>query len=273
LGHRFLLSPTGTTLELFDLATKRSDSIEVQLVGANRGSHSEGLDRVAFTSAYFSANDPHGLLRSLPNYAQARYRQVWPGIDVVYYGNRNQLEYDMRVAPKADPNAIRIKLIGKYRFALSSAGDLELQTPYGLVTHRRPLAFQIVDHQRKEVRASYALLAANEVRIQLGKYDRSQELVIDPTLTVSSPTVSAPVSAVAFDGAGNMFAAASNGAGTSAVIAANSTGAVLNVGTFVGADTLSGITVTGSGIAERVYFTGSTSSTSFFASAAPIKAN
>src|ERR1700737_2780941 len=140
LGHRVLLSPTGTTLELFDCATKRSDSVEVQLVGANRHSHSEGLDRVAFTSAYFSANDPDGLLRSLPNYAQARYRQVWPGIDVVYYGNRNQLEYDMRVAPQADPNAIRIKLTGKYRFVLHSAGDLELQTPYGLLTHHRPLA-------------------------------------------------------------------------------------------------------------------------------------
>jgi uncharacterized repeat protein (TIGR01451 family) len=272
LGHKFLVSPTGTTLQLFDLATKRSDSVEVQLVGANRSSRGEGLDRVAFTSAYFSANDPQGLLRSLPNYAKAQYRQVWPGIDVLYYGNRNQLEYDMRVAPQADPSAIRIKLAGKYRFALNPAGDLELQTPYGLVTHHRPLAFQTIDHQRKEVRASYALVAANEVRIQLGKYDRSQELVIDPTLSVSSPIVSAPITAVAFDAAGNMFVAASNGVGTSAIIAASPAGTVYNVGTFVGADTAAGIAVTGSGIAERVYVTGSASSTSFFTTASAYQA-
>jgi len=267
LGHEFLVSPTGTTLQLFDVATKRSDSVELQLVGANRFSRGEGLDRVAFTSAYFSANDPQGLLRSLPNYARARYRQVWPGIDVVYYGNRNQLEYDLHVAPQADPKSIRIRLTGKYRFALNSAGDLELQTPYGLVTHHRPLAFQTIDHQRREVQAGYTLVAANEVRIQLGKYDRSQELVIDPTLSVASPTVSAPITAVAFDAAGNMFVAASNGVGTSAIIAANSAGTVLNVGTFVGADTASGIAVTGSGVSERVYATGASSSTSFFTSA------
>jgi uncharacterized repeat protein (TIGR01451 family) len=267
LGHRFLLSPTGTTLELFDVAAKRSESVEVQLVGANRSSRGEGLDRVAFTSAYFSADDPQGLLRSLPNYAQARYRQVWPGIDVVYYGNRTQLEYDMRVAPGADPNAIRIKLTGKYRFALNSAGDLELQTPYGLVTHHRPLAFQIIDHERKEVRASYTLIAANEVRIQLGKYDRSQELVIDPTLTVSSPTVSAPITAVAFDPAGNMFVAAANGVGTIAILAVTPSGVLINQGTFPGADTAAGIAVTGSGSTAQVYVTGASSSTTFFTSA------
>jgi hypothetical protein len=65
----------------------------------------EGLDRVAFTSAYFTSKDPQGLLRSLPNYAKARYREIWPGIDVVYYGNRDKLEYDLVLAPHADPRS------------------------------------------------------------------------------------------------------------------------------------------------------------------------
>ena len=185
-GHKFLLSPGGATLELFDAGTKSSHAVQLQLVGANPSSTAEALDRVAFTSAYFTANDPKGLLRNLPNYAKVRYRGVWPGIDVVYYGNRDQLEYDMVVAPQADPHSITIKLTGESRFALNSAGDLELQTPYGTVTHHRPLAFQLIDHRRKEVPAGYNLVAANEVRIQLGEYDRSHELVIDPTLAISS---------------------------------------------------------------------------------------
>ena len=98
-GHKFLLSPGGVTLQLFDPATKSSQPgskssqvVQLQLVGANPSSSGQGLDRVAFTSAYFSADDPKGLLRSLPNYAKARYHDVWPGIDVVYYGNRDRLE-------------------------------------------------------------------------------------------------------------------------------------------------------------------------------------
>ncbi len=159
----------------------------MQLVGANPSSPAEGLDRVAFTSAYFTSNDPKGLLESLPNYAKVRYRGVWPGIDVVYYGNRDQLEYDMVVAPQADPNSITIKLTGESRFALNSAGDLELQTPYGTVTHHRPLAFQMIDHQRKEVPAGYNLVATDEVRIQLGEYDRSRRTGDRPHLSHFQP--------------------------------------------------------------------------------------
>ena len=126
-GHKFLLSPTGATLELFDAGTKSSHSVQLQLVGASLASPGQGLDRVAFTSAYFSADDPKGLLRSLPNYAKVRYREIWPGIDIVYYGNRNELEYDMVLSPQADPDSIRIKLTAESRFALNSAGDLELR--------------------------------------------------------------------------------------------------------------------------------------------------
>ena len=264
LGHKFLLSSTGATLQLFDRGSKSSHSVQLQLMGANPSSRAEGLDRVAFTSAYFTSLDPDGNLRNLPNYSKVRYPQVWPGIDVVYYGNRDQLEYDMVLAPHADPQSIRLKLTGESRFVLNSAGDLELQTSYGKVIHHRPLAFQIIDHQRKEIRASYALLADNEVRVQLGNYDRNRELVIDPTLTVSSPTVGAPITAVAFDGAGNIFFAAANGVGTTAIFAANSSGALINQGTYIGADTATGLAVTGSGATAVVYFTGSTSSSALF---------
>src|SRR5580704_9410649 len=254
-GHKFLLSPGGATLELFDAGTKSSHSVQLQLVGANPSAPVQGLDRVAFTSAYFSSNDPNGLLRSLPNFAKARYHDVWPGIDVVYYGNRDKLEYDMVLAPQADPDTIRIKLTAESRFALNSAGDLELQTPYGTVTHHRPLAFQVMDHQRKEVRAGYTLVAANEVRIQLGDYDRSRELVIDPTLAISSPTINSPVTAVlaGVDSGGNIYAAVAGGQGSVVILAFSPNGSPQNQGTILGADTTAGMVVTSAG---KVYLTG-----------------
>src|SRR5579864_7998626 len=261
-GHKFLLSPSGATLQLFDARSKNPHSVQMQLVGASRASRGEGQDRVAFTSAYFSANDPQGLQRSLPNFAKARYREVWPGIDVIYYGNRDKLEYDMVVAPQADPRSIRIKLTGESYFSLNSAGDLELRTPYGIVTHHRPVAFQVVDHQRREVRAGYNLVDNNEVRIQLGEYDRSRELVIDPTLAISSPNIVSPVTAVlaGVDGAGNIYTTVADGQGSIFILAFGSNGVVINQGTIVGADTAAGMVVTNAG---NVYLTGSASGTSF----------
>ncbi len=260
-GHKFLLSPSGATVELFNPETKRPYSVKLQMVGSHPSAPAQALDRVAFTSSYFTADDPRGLLRNLPNFAKVRYREAWPGIDIVYYGNRDKLEYDMIVAPQADPRSITIKLTGESRFALNAAGDLELQTPYGTVTHHRPLAFQMIDHQRKEVPAGYSLLAANEVRIQLGEYDRSHELVIDPTLTLSSPTISSPANGVlaGVDGSGNIYAAVATGQGSVAIVAFNSAGAVQNQGTIVGADTVGGMVVTG----NKVYLTGAASGTSF----------
>src|SRR4029077_17336839 len=125
---------------------------------------------------------------------------------------------------RADPDSITIKLTGESRFALNSAGDLELQTPYGTVTHHRPLAFQVIDNHRKEISAGYNLVAANEVRVKLGEYDRSHELVIDPTLAISSPTISgggAAINAVlaGVDGAGNIYAAVSANLGSISIFA------------------------------------------------------
>ena len=262
LGHRFLLSRAGATLKFSDAQTKSSHSVQLLLVGANSASHGEGLERLASTNSYFTANDPQGRLRNLPNYAKVRYGQVWPGIDVVYYGNRDKLEYDLLVAPGADPNSIRLRLSAESRFSLNPAGDLELQTPYGTVTHHKPLAFQMIDHKRKDVDARYAL-AGDEVRIQLGEFDHSRELVIDPTLAISSPTIVSPVTAVqaGVDGAGNIYTAVSDGQGNLFMLAFDSLGNPSpNEATILGVDTVSGMAVRSAG---QVYVTGATSSTSF----------
>jgi uncharacterized repeat protein (TIGR01451 family) len=258
--HKFLLSSTGARLEIFDAATKSAETVQFQFVGANASAAGQGLDKVAFNSAHFMASDKEGLLRNLPNYSKVLYRQVWPGIDVLYYGNRNKLEYDLIVAAGANPDAIKIKLLAQNRFSLTPAGDLLVQTRNGTVTQHKPLVYQMVDKQRKEVAASYEFAGADEVRIRLGKYDRARELVIDPTLTLSSPTVTLPVSAIAVDPSGNIYVAGTNGGGTVTVLKFDPIGTPLVEGDFL-ADTVGGLAVTPS---ATVYLSGSVSSTNFF---------
>src|SRR6266404_4641133 len=124
LNHKFLLSATGARLEIFDAATKSVQTVQLQFVGANVSAAGQGLEKTAFRSAHFSASDKGGLQRNLPNYSKVLYRHVWPGIDVLYYGNRNKLEYDLVVAAGANPDAIKIKLLAQNHFSLTPAGDL-----------------------------------------------------------------------------------------------------------------------------------------------------
>ncbi len=259
LNHKFLLSSAGARLEIFDAATKSVEPVQLQFVGANASAAGQGLEKVAFTSAYFSASDKEGLQRNLPNYSKVLYRQVWPGIDVLYYGNREKLEYDLIVAAGADPDAIKIKLLANNHFSLTPAGDLVVQTRNGTVTQHKPLVYQMVDRERREVAATYEFSGADEVRIRLGKYDRARELVIDPTLALSSPTISVPITSMAVDTAGNIYAGAVNGTGLIAVIKFDPLGTPFRQGNFF-ADTLGGLTLDTQG---TVYVTGSTSNVNF----------
>jgi uncharacterized repeat protein (TIGR01451 family) len=260
LDHKFLLSAAGVRLEIFDPTTKSVEPIQLQFVGANASSAGQGLEKTAFNSAHFSASDKEGRQRNLPNYSKVLYRQVWPGIDVLYYGNRDRLEYDLIVAAGARPDAIKIKLLAQNHFSLTPAGDLLVQTRNGRVTQHKPLVYQMVDRQRKEVAATYEFAGADEVRIRLGKYDRTRELVIDPTLTLSSPTVKSPVSAIAVDPSGNIYVALFNGTQNISVLKFDPNGSPLIEGDFF-ASSAAGITVTSAG---TVYLTGSSSDTNFF---------
>src|SRR5260370_592926 len=145
LNHKFFLSATGARLEIFDAATKSVEPVQLQFVGANASAAVQGLQKTAFSSAHFSASDKEGLQRNLPNYSKVLYRQVWPGIDVLYYGNRNRLEYDLILAAGANPDAIKIKLLAANHFFLTRAGDLVVQTRICSATQHKPWIYQRID--------------------------------------------------------------------------------------------------------------------------------
>jgi hypothetical protein len=119
---------------------------------------------------------------------QVRYAQVYPGIDVVYYGNDRRLEYDFVVAPGTSPDAIALRFAGTDGVEIEAAsGDLLLHTPAGVVRHQRPIAFQAArDGTREPVEAAYVEREDGSLRIEVGEYDTTRELTIDPVLVFST---------------------------------------------------------------------------------------
>ena len=135
---------------------------------------------------YFIGNDPDKWRTNVPTYAKVQYQDVYPGVDLVYYGNQRQLEYDLVVGPGADPAAIALSFEGVKGLRIDAQGDLVLDTPGGEVRQHKPLVYQEVDGVRREIAGAYVLNAERQVGFQVAAYDASQPLIIDPVLVYST---------------------------------------------------------------------------------------
>jgi|GEM_PF-2394212 len=142
-----------------------------------------GLDRKDSVSHYYLGSDPSRWLSAVPHYGRVEAKGVYPGIDMVYYGDGNRLEYDFVVAPGADPNRIEISFAGIDALRVDpSTGDLIYSTPAGEIANRKPRVYQDVDGRRVEVAGAYRLLSKTSAGFSLGDYDRSRPLTIDPVV-------------------------------------------------------------------------------------------
>ena len=101
-------------------------------------------------SNYLLGNDPSQWHTSVPNYGGVKYQGVYPGIDLVYYGNQRQLEYDFVVSPGADPRRIRLGFQGADKLEVDAQGDLVLHTATGVIRQRKPVVYQEVEGLRRE---------------------------------------------------------------------------------------------------------------------------
>ena len=159
-----------------------SSVIRLRLLGSAPAVSVTGQSLLGGTSNYFLGNNPRNWHTRIPNYARVRYHQVYPGIDLVYYGRQGELENDFVVSAGSDPNSIRIGLEGVDGLRLAPSGDLVLKVGGGKVYLRQPRAYQ----GKQEVPVHYVLEARNKVGFKLGRYDRRQQLVIDPVLAYST---------------------------------------------------------------------------------------
>jgi Beta-propeller repeat len=163
----------------------RSSVLRMRPLGARPAESLEPETTLPGRSHYLSATAPGESLTDVPRYAKVRARGIYPGIDLVYYGQGKTLEYDFVVAPGADPDRIRLELEGAESLRLDDAGNLRLGLGGGELIQPAPVLYQEVDGERRTVPGRF-LLAGNTVGFEVGAYDRSLPLVIDPMVVWAS---------------------------------------------------------------------------------------
>ena len=161
----------------------RAVSLDWRLIGADREATLEGLDPLEAKSSYFIGRGREDWRIGVPHFARARARQVYPGVDAVWYANGRNLEYDFVVAPGADPSRIRLRLDGGSSPQLTAEGDLIVNAGGLTIRQHSPEVYQQIDGRRVQVAAAYKLGRNGEVGFTLGAYDPSHALVIDPVFS------------------------------------------------------------------------------------------
>ena len=205
-GYLLFLTPTETVMALENGRTHRRGKenpearttvdedeprpsrsiIRMRLEGANPTPDIQGLGELKSRSNYFKGSDPAQWRTDIPSYARVRYGQIYPGIDMVFYGDQRQLEYDFVVAPGANPDVIKLAFKGIDDFEVNRMGELLMHTARGLIQQKKPIAYQEVNGIKEEVSVDYVVKGVNRIGYQLGYYDRSKPLIIDPVLIYST---------------------------------------------------------------------------------------
>ena len=257
--------------------------VRLSFAGGAAAPSIEALDRLPGRVNYYVGPEPRAWRTDIPVFGRVRYTDVYPGIDVVVYGNQRQLEYDFVVAPGADPGAIRIRIDGADAVTIDAAGDVTIRRGARTIVQRTPVVYQERDGRRDLVTARYRLAAAHELVVDVGAYDRGRALVIDPIVVYSARVGLGTASAIAVDGAGHAyFGGANTGAFNNEYPMVNAAfprrmsglaeifvtrlspdGATLIYSTYIGSanqDFLNGIATDGAG---NAYITGGTRSSSY----------
>jgi hypothetical protein len=232
-GYALGLSPGVATLSLQRMG-KRANSIlmpvsmhgalpeplntsqlELRLLGASGDAVVSGEGEQRGRSNYFIGNDSSKWQKQVPHFSRVRMSGVYSGVDLIYYGNPQQLEYDFVVAPGADSKAIHLQISGSRRIYLDRSGNAVLRTAAGAVQLKHPTSYQVIEGVRKSIEGYFRLVSTDQLQIEVGPYDRSKPLVIDPVLTYAvalggangnQPT---SITGVELDATGNVYVAGS----------------------------------------------------------------
>jgi hypothetical protein len=167
-------------------ASEPPQVVRLRVHGANHASIPTAEEPLPGRVNYFIGNDPSQWRTNIATYHKVRYAGVYPGIDLVYYGTQGKLEYDFTVAPGAAPKTIGLSFEGARGLRVDDQGNLKIRTQDREIAFRRPVAYQVDERgQRAPVTAGYRL-HGNQVRFEVGGYDHSKQLIIDPVLSYFS---------------------------------------------------------------------------------------
>ncbi len=255
----------------------------IQFAGANSRAEPTEHDLQPGKLNYLVGRDSSTWRTNLPHYSRVEYHDLYPGIDIIYYTNNDQFEYDLIVAPHANPAQVQIELATAGKARIAANGDFTLDQGTGELRMLKPVVYQEVDGVRKHITGRYILKRHNRLAFKIGAYDHSKPLIIDPVVTYSTylgGSSDETAYAVTTDSAGNTYVAGSTdsvdfpasasaykatapGGATDVFVAKYSPTGTLLWSTYLGgsgADVAYGIAVDSSG---NVYVTGSTSSPDF----------
>jgi len=160
--------------------------VRMQLVGGNSNALLTASDQLPGKSNYIRGNNPKNWHTDVSHYARVSYKNIYPGINLAYHGEQSKLEFDFIVAPESNPAPIDLAFNGAQHLATDASGNLIVSSGAGDVVLHKPVAYQQHSGTRQPVDARFVLRADNQVRLELGSYDRSRELVIDPTVTYAT---------------------------------------------------------------------------------------
>jgi len=184
-----------------------ADSVVVEWLGGNPAVTISGFEETGGVSNYYFSPNQSDWRAAVPHYRRVRYASVFSGIDVIFYENRNQLEFDFLIHPGADPSQIRMRIGGTARLRLSPRGDLVIGARGRELRLGKPVLYQPGVSGNKPVAGSYVLAGNRTVQFRVGDYDKQEALIIDPTLVstyVGGRDVDLP-SGVTTDVAGNIY--------------------------------------------------------------------
>ena len=187
-GYALWLTPREAVLGLVaPEAGERARMVRIQLVGANESASLHGEDRLAGVVNHFSGNDPARWRTRVPTFARVRFASVYPGIDLVYYGQKRALEYDFVVAPGSDPSVIALRFKGAESARVEEDGSLMLSVGGRDLRWKAPHVYQAIAGRRVTVAGTYHIAADNStIGFSVPAYDHGVPLVIDPVLDYST---------------------------------------------------------------------------------------
>lgn len=193
-GYTFFVNSTEAALALKNGVKnrKKSTAIKMRLLNASSASSAEAIGLLDGQSNYFIGNDHAGWRSDIPNYSRVRYRGVYPGVDVIYYGAQRRIEYDFVVSPHNDPRQIKLAFEGAEKITVDEQGDLLLDIGGEQLRMRKPIVYQESNGSRHQIESRYLLLdPESAIRIpavgfQIGDYDANETLIIDPVLDYST---------------------------------------------------------------------------------------
>ena len=180
-GYALFLTEDSAVFKLRSNRERSSSAVvRMKLMGVNSRVNISGAQPLAGTVNYFMGNDPSQWATGITTFGKVNYRQVYRGVDLVYYGTERRLEYDFIVAPGAVPEQIVLEFSGA-KPAIGADGDLVLTLDGKPLAFRKPVVYQTIAGKKEMIAGNYKL-SGNRAQFALGKYDHNRALVIDPVL-------------------------------------------------------------------------------------------